>query len=62
MFWPKGGCMAYCSTNIPSLLIIFPSFFHTFHTRFELPHPSITSILRCVCTPLPQDVGFHMEW
>jgi hypothetical protein len=28
MFRPWGGCLAYSSTNLPNLLIIFPNFLH----------------------------------
>ncbi len=28
MFWPKSECLVYNSTSFPSLLIIFPIFFH----------------------------------
>ncbi len=29
MFWPRGECFAYSSTNIPKLSISFPSLFHS---------------------------------
>jgi hypothetical protein len=28
MLWPKGGCLAYNSTDLPNLLVIFPILFH----------------------------------
>jgi hypothetical protein len=40
----------YNLTNLPRLSIFSPNFFTTFHTQFELLHPTIIGIFRCVCT------------
>jgi hypothetical protein len=60
MFWPKGGCLAYNSTNLSSLSIIFPSFFRTFHTLLGQPYPSIVGIFWCVCIHPIDLMGIHL--
>jgi hypothetical protein len=42
MFWPWDGCLVYSLTNLPTLLTIFPIFFHNF-----LDTTKITTSLKC---------------
>ncbi len=44
----------------PNLLIIFPSLSTTLCTQLRVTHPSITSILRCVCTHPIDLMGIHL--
>jgi len=50
MFWHKGKSLAYSSTSLPSLSIIFSNFFIVFWMRFGLSHLLITGNFQCVCT------------
>jgi hypothetical protein len=59
MFWPKGGCLAYSSTNLLNLSIIFPNFFTTL-CMWRLPHSSIAHIPWCVCTNPIDLMGIHL--
>jgi hypothetical protein len=56
MFWPKGRHLVYNSTNFPSLLIIFPNFFHNIlYITWQ-----IVNIPRCVCTHPIDLMGIHL--
>jgi hypothetical protein len=44
----------------PIFWLFSPIFCITFHIRLGLPHPSITCILRCVCTCPIDLMGIHL--
>jgi hypothetical protein len=51
MFWPKIGLLIYNSTSLPSLLIIFSSFFHnTSYATWTTPSFNCRHPLLCVHT------------
>jgi hypothetical protein len=60
MFWPWGGHLIYNLTNLPNLLIIFPSFFHNALnvirtiTSFNCRYPSMR------CTHPIDPMGIHL--
>jgi hypothetical protein len=60
MFWPWGGHLTYNLTNLPNLLIIFPSFFHNAlkmtctTTSFNCRYPSMW------CTHPINPMGIHL--
>jgi hypothetical protein len=59
MFWHKGRSLAYSSTSLSSLSIIFCNFFIVFWMRFGLSHPLITCNFQCVCTHPIDPMGIH---
>jgi len=51
MFWPKDGRMAYNLTNLPSLSIIIPNFFHiALNMTWTTPSLNCRYPSVCVCT------------
>jgi hypothetical protein len=49
MFQTWGGCLAYSSTNLSNLLIIFPNFLHNTSNIVRTTHFSIVGFLQCMC-------------
>jgi hypothetical protein len=60
MFWPKGKCLAYSSTNLPKLSTNFLDLFLALWIWIGLPHLSSTCILQCVCTHPINPMGIHL--
>jgi hypothetical protein len=51
LFWPRGRCLAYNSTNFPSLLIIFPNFLHNIsYTTWTTPSLNCRHPFMCLHT------------
>jgi hypothetical protein len=59
MFWPKGRCLAYNLTSLPTFHLCSTIFFITLWTWLGLPHPSIIGIPWCVCTHPINFMGIH---
>jgi hypothetical protein len=57
MFWRRGECLAYNSTNFPKLLIISLVFSTTLWIQLGLAHPSIVGVFWCMCTHLIDPMG-----
>ncbi len=59
MFWPKGGCLVYSSTNLFELSINFPGLFHS-ASNMTWTTPSINCRYPwCVCTHPIDIMGIH---
>jgi hypothetical protein len=59
-FQPWDGWLVYSSTNLPSLSIIFPSFFHNISNMVKLPLLSFLDIFWFVCTHPIDPMGIHL--
>jgi hypothetical protein len=60
VFWPWGKCLAYNSTSFACFWLVSLVFSITLWIQLGLPHPSITSILLCVCTLPINHMGIHL--
>jgi uncharacterized protein (DUF2237 family) len=59
-FGPRAGTWLIVRLVFSTFWLFSPMFCTTLHTWFGLPHPSIASILRCVCTHPINPMGIHL--